>query len=170
MAAAEEGGEEPVLDFGVEHDGPSSAGELVGVGATDLVDQVVESEASQVVGHLVGAVGLTEESGDKPAKAVIDETGDGVDDTAERTGQGDGAWVPEAPRPRFVGPLGCRAGGDDRALVIELALGPLVIVNPNLRWIRKDRSSAIRPVRPSAIAPRSARDESLRPDDCACLH
>lgn len=31
-----------------------------------------------------------EASGDEPAKALVDEVGDGVDDTAERAGQGHG--------------------------------------------------------------------------------
>ena len=39
---------------------------------------------------------MSEESGDEPAKALVGEAGDGVDDTAECAGQGHGAWVPEA--------------------------------------------------------------------------
>ena len=58
--------------------------------------QSVEPEAAQVVGHLVGAVVLAEQSGDEPAKAVVGEAGDDVDVGAECTGQGHGAWVPEA--------------------------------------------------------------------------
>jgi hypothetical protein len=68
------------------------------VGVGDAFDDAVEAEAAQVVGHLVGAVVVSEESGDEPAKAVVGEAGDGVDDTAQGAGQGHGAWVPEAER------------------------------------------------------------------------
>ena len=85
------------MDFGVE-DGDAGAvgGEGVGVGVRDPFDEAVEAEAAQVVGHLVGGVVLAEESGDEPAKALVGEAGDGVDDAAEGAGQGHGAWVPEA--------------------------------------------------------------------------
>ncbi len=57
---------------------------------------IVEAEATQVVGHLVGRVLAPEQPGDQPAKACVGEAGDGVDEHGEGTGQGHGAWVPEA--------------------------------------------------------------------------
>jgi hypothetical protein len=56
----------------------------------------VQPEATQVIGHLVHAVVRAEESGHQPAKALVGEAGDGVDDTAQCAGQGHGAWIPEA--------------------------------------------------------------------------
>ena len=97
MAGVEERAEEPAVELGVEDRGSDAfGGGAVGVGVGDLLDEAVESEASQVVAHLVGAVVRVEESGDEPAKAFVGEAGDGVDDTAEGAGQGHGAWVPEA--------------------------------------------------------------------------
>ena len=85
------------MELGVEHgDADAVGGEAVGVGVGDAFDEAVESEAAQVVGHLVGGVVGVEESGDEPAKALVGEAGDGVDDAAEGAGQGHGAWVPEA--------------------------------------------------------------------------
>ena len=57
----------------------------------DALDQAVEAEPAEVVGHLVSAVGVAEEPGDKPAKALVGEAGDGVDNTAQGAGQGHGA-------------------------------------------------------------------------------
>ena len=51
-------------------------------------DQTVEAEAAEVVAHLRGGVAGAEESGDLPAKALVGEAGDGVDDEAERAGNG----------------------------------------------------------------------------------
>ena len=56
----------------------------------------MEPEPSQVVGHLVHAVVVAEESSYQPAKALVGKAGDGVDDATEGTGQGHGAWIPEA--------------------------------------------------------------------------
>lgn len=56
----------------------------------------MEAEAAEVVGHLAGAVVPPEQPGDEPAKAVVGEAGDGVDEAAEGAGQGHGALVPEA--------------------------------------------------------------------------
>ena len=99
MPGVEEGSEEPGVEFGVE-DGDSDAfcGDLVGVGAFDALDEAVEAEPAEVVAHLVGCVVTSEESGDTPAKALVGETGDGMDYSAERTGQGHGALIPEAER------------------------------------------------------------------------
>ena len=63
------------------------------------LDKAVEAEPAQVVAHLGGAVVLAEEPGHLPAKALVGEAGDGVDDQAERAGQGHGALVPEAESP-----------------------------------------------------------------------
>jgi hypothetical protein len=63
----------------------------------------VQSQAAQVVAHLVGGVVGVEESGDKPAKAPVGEAGDGVDDTAQGAGQGGGAYT--KLRGRLLGPL-----------------------------------------------------------------
>ena len=62
----------------------------------DAMDQPFEAEASEVVGHLLGGVVGAEKSGHQPAKALVGEAGDGVDEHAEGAGQGHGAWVPEA--------------------------------------------------------------------------
>ena len=61
-------------------------------------DEAVEPEAAEVVAHLRRAVVAAEESGHLPAKALVGEAGDGVDDEAERAGQGHGALIPEAER------------------------------------------------------------------------
>ena len=73
-------------------------GERVGVGAGLTLDQPMEAESAQVIAHLRGAVVPAEESGHLPAKALVGEAGDGVDDEAECTGQGHGALIPEAQR------------------------------------------------------------------------
>ena len=79
------------MQLGVEDgDSESFGGEGVGVGGHSD-DEAMEAEAAQVVGHLVGGVGGAEQSGDEPAKALIGEAGDGVDDTAQGAGQGHGA-------------------------------------------------------------------------------
>ena len=54
------------------------------------------------MGHLVSAVAGAEQRGDKPAKALVGEAGAGVDDTAQGTGQGHGAYMSE---PQSSGPL-----------------------------------------------------------------
>ena len=68
----------------------------VGIGVRHAFDQSVEPESAQVIGHLVHAVVVAEESGHQPAKALVGKTGDGMDDTAQGAGQGHGAWIPEA--------------------------------------------------------------------------
>ena len=77
------------MELGVE-DGDSDplGGEPVGVGARVTLDQTVEAEAAEVVAHLRRAVAVAEESGHLPAKALVGEAGDGVDDEAERAGNG----------------------------------------------------------------------------------
>ena len=97
LVGVEERAEQPGLQLGVE-DGDADAlgGEGVGVGARCSLDEAVEAEAAQVVAHLRGAVVPAEESGHMPAKALVGEAGDGVDDEAERAGQGHGALIPEA--------------------------------------------------------------------------
>jgi hypothetical protein len=50
----------------------------------------------------VSAVAAAEEPGDKPAKALVGEAGDGVDDSAQGAGQGHGAYISE---PESSGPL-----------------------------------------------------------------
>jgi hypothetical protein len=55
------------------------------------LDEAVDAQAPEVVGHLVGGVVGAEESGDEPAKGFIGEAGDGVDEHGERAGQGHGA-------------------------------------------------------------------------------
>ena len=62
----------------------------------EAFDEAVQAEAAEVVGHLPGGVVHAEQSGDKAAKALIGEAGDGVDEQAESTGQGHGALIPEA--------------------------------------------------------------------------
>jgi hypothetical protein len=62
----------------------------------DTFDEPMQPEATQVIGHLVHAVVVAEESGHQPAKALVGKAGDGVDDTAQGAGQGHGAWIPEA--------------------------------------------------------------------------
>jgi hypothetical protein len=71
-------------------------GEGVGVGVWDPLDEAVDAQASQVVGHLSGGVVPPEQPGDQPAKALVGEAGDGVDEHGEGAGQGHGAWIPEA--------------------------------------------------------------------------
>ena len=85
------------MDFGEEDGGSDSFGcHHIGVGVRHALDQAVESESAQVIGHLVHAVVVAEESGHQPAKALVGKTGDGVDDTTQGAGQGHGAWIPEA--------------------------------------------------------------------------
>jgi len=67
---------------------------VTSVGALLAGDQAVEAQATKVKGHLRGAVVPAEEFGHLPAKALVGEAGDGVDD--EGTGQGHGALIPEA--------------------------------------------------------------------------
>src|SRR6266851_6062067 len=85
------------MELGVE-DGDADAlgGEGVAVGARRALGQAVEAQTAQVVAHLRGAVVAAEESGDMPAKAFAGEAGGGVDDEADRAGQGHGALIPEA--------------------------------------------------------------------------
>ena len=74
-------------------------------------DEAVEAEAAEVVAHLVGGVVGVEESGDEPAKALVGEAGDGVDDSSR--GRRSGPWRVghRSAGLRFVGPPVCRAGG-----------------------------------------------------------
>src|SRR5262245_34732628 len=69
LVGVEEGAEESSVDLGVEDGDPLAfGGEGVGVGVGEALDEVVEAETTQVVGHLVGGVVGAEESGDEPAK------------------------------------------------------------------------------------------------------
>ncbi len=91
---------EPSVELGEEDGHPDALRrEGVGVGVGNSFDQPVETETAQVIGHLIGAVVPTEESGDEPAKAGVGEAGDGVDHEAQCTGQGHGALIPEAQGP-----------------------------------------------------------------------
>jgi len=93
----EERSEKSFVELGVEDgDSQSFGGEDVRVGLRDPLDEAVEAEAGQVVGHLVGCVLPPEQPGHQPAKALVGEAGDGVDEHDEGAGQGHGAWVPEA--------------------------------------------------------------------------
>ncbi|MGC8628292.1 MAG: hypothetical protein ACP5VR_12230 [Acidimicrobiales bacterium] len=85
------------MDLGVEHGDPEAFGRGdVGVGVRDALDQAVETEAAQIVGHLVGGVVRAEQAGDEAPEALVGEAGDGVGHDAERADQGHGAWIPEA--------------------------------------------------------------------------
>jgi hypothetical protein len=93
----EEGTEQAAVELGVEVGDADSLGrERVAIGTRGTLDEVVEAEAAQVVAHLRGAVVPAEESGDMPAKALVGEASDGVDEDAESTGQSYGAKIPEA--------------------------------------------------------------------------
>src|SRR5439155_20784291 len=63
VAGGHEGSEDAVVDLVVE-DGDADAfgGEGVGVGVGDALDEAVEAEATQVVGHLGSGVVLPEQS------------------------------------------------------------------------------------------------------------
>jgi hypothetical protein len=91
-SASSNGGEESPVKFGVEHgDALALGSEGVGVGVREPGDQSVEAESAKVVAHLVGAVVGAEQSGHEPAKALVGEAGDGVNNTAQGAGQGHGA-------------------------------------------------------------------------------
>jgi len=62
-------------------------------------DEAVESQPAKVMGHLIGAVVAAEQPGDEAPEALAGEAGDGMDGHAQGTGQGHGAYVPEAERP-----------------------------------------------------------------------
>lgn len=82
----------------LEGEADALGGEDVGVAAQQGLYEPAEAQAAEVVAHLTHAVVLAEVSGDKPAKAFVDEAGDGVQDVAEGDGQGYGACIPEAQR------------------------------------------------------------------------
>jgi hypothetical protein len=46
----------------------------------------MEAQSAQVIAHLRRALVIAEESGHRPAKALVGEAGDGMDE-AKRTGQ-----------------------------------------------------------------------------------
>jgi len=74
----------------------------------------VEAKPTQVVAQLRCRVVGAEESGHQPAKALVGEASDSVDDEAERAGQGRGASISSR----------CHDGGEG-ALVIALRLEPV---------------------------------------------
>ena len=80
--------QEPVLELGVEHgDADAFAGELVGVGAREALDQAVQAQAAEVVAHLGLALGLAEVLADESAEALVGEAGEALEDVAEGAGQ-----------------------------------------------------------------------------------
>ena len=85
------------MELGVEdRDAGALWGERVGIGHGRSLDKPVQTRRRR--SSLRGVVVLAEEPGHLPAKALVGEAGDGVDDEAERAGQGHGALVPEAER------------------------------------------------------------------------
>ena len=138
ISGVEERSQDAGVDLGVEERHPKPlGGRDVGVGVRHPLDEPVEAEAAQVIGHLVGGVVPPEQPGDEPAKASVGEAGDGVDDHAQGAGQGHGAWIAEAQSsgslaPSVVGLVGAleqrRADGtaltgtlDHKQAVVDLA-------------------------------------------------
>ena len=97
LVGGEQWSQQPALELAVEdRDSDALRGEHVTVAAREPVDEPVQAQATQVVAHLTAAVVVAEQTGDVPAKALVAEAGDGVDERAEGTGQSHGAWIPEA--------------------------------------------------------------------------
>ncbi len=85
------------MDFGIEDRDTEARGRgEVGVGVREPLDEAVETEAAQVIGHLIGGVVRAEQASDEAPQALVGEAGDDVDHDAERAGQGHDAWSPEA--------------------------------------------------------------------------
>src|ERR1700682_1291597 len=97
FVGVEEWTQQPVLEFGVEHgDADAFGGELVAVFVGEALDESVQAQPAEGVGHL--ALGLVRPgvSADEPAKAFVGEAGDGWQEVAEGAGQSHGALIPEA--------------------------------------------------------------------------
>jgi hypothetical protein len=96
LGRGEERGKDAIGELGVEDgEAQSIGGEAVAM-AVDPIDEAVEAQPAQIVGHLPGLVGDAEQSGDEGSEAPVGEAGDGVEAEAKSAGQGYGAWVPEA--------------------------------------------------------------------------
>jgi hypothetical protein len=96
LRGCEEWWKDAICELGVEEgEALSIRGELVAM-AVDAVDEAVEAQPAQIVGHLPCSGGDAEQSGDEGSEAPVGEAGDGVEAEAKSAGQGYGAWVPEA--------------------------------------------------------------------------
>lgn len=66
LVGTEKRTEYAVVDLGVEHGNPKTVGRGdIGVGVRQPLDEAVETQAAQVVGHLVGGVVRTEQAGNR---------------------------------------------------------------------------------------------------------
>ena len=92
---------EPRVDLGAEESGaPADAGAGGAVSPADPLDQAMEAQAPQVVGHRAARVGgeiTAEEGGDRPAELAGAAAGREVGEAAERLERGQDARGAEAP-------------------------------------------------------------------------
>src|SRR5215472_8496703 len=71
-------------------------GEDVAVLPLQALDQALEAEAAEVVGHLRPGVRIAEQAGYEGTEAPVGEAVDGVEANAEGADQSHGAFIPEA--------------------------------------------------------------------------
>src|SRR6266498_3650201 len=97
------------MDLGREEgDAQAEAGEGVAMGPSDALDETVQAEASEVIGHRATRVGgevAAQEGGDVRAQVAIAEAGREMSEAAERLEQCHHARVAEAEGRDALGAL-----------------------------------------------------------------